>query len=65
MNESDIIHECGVYWVLKERDRYTVFKAGLTHSVSDSSYPGDADGLSLAIARCNYKGNQTAEKGKS
>jgi len=26
----------------------------LTHSVADSSYPATDDGLSLAIARCDY-----------
>jgi hypothetical protein len=54
MRELDIVHENGDYWVAKEKAAYTVYKAGVTHSVSDSSYAKDADGLSLAIARCNY-----------
>jgi hypothetical protein len=54
MKESDIMHENGNYWVARERDRYTVYQPGVTHSVSDSSYRKDADGLSIAIARCDY-----------
>lgn len=54
MRESDIVHENGDYWVAKERVAYTVYKSGITHSVSDSAYSKDADGLSIAIARCNY-----------
>lgn len=56
MTEADIAHENGKYWVFKDKrqKRYTVFKAGITHSVSDSAYALDEDGLSLAIARCNY-----------
>jgi len=53
---KDIAYENGGYWVLKDRDAgaLIVFKAGVTHSVSDSAYKLDADGLSLAIARCDY-----------
>lgn len=54
MTESDIVHENGDYWVAREKDRYTVYKSGITHSVGDSSYRKDADGLSIAIARCGY-----------
>lgn len=52
--ETDIMHENGAYWVLRDADAYVVFKAGITHSVSDSAYAKTADGLSIAIARCNY-----------
>jgi hypothetical protein len=54
MRESDIVHENGDYWVAREHAVYTVYKSGVTHSVSDSSYAKDADGLSIAIARCDY-----------
>ena len=54
MKESDIMHERGHYWVAREKDRYTVIKSGATHGVSDSAYPRTADGLSIAIARCDY-----------
>lgn len=54
IREIDIKHEAGKYWVLSTRDAYTVFKTGLTHSVSDSAYAHTPDGLSIAIARCNY-----------
>lgn len=54
--EPDIMHENGAYWVLRDRRRpaYVVFRNGVTHSVSDSAYRFDADGLSLAKARCDY-----------
>jgi len=52
--ESDIVHENLDCFVLKEKDCYTVFVSGVTHSKSDSSYAKDEDGLSLATIRCNY-----------
>ena len=54
--EQDIVHENGSYWVLKDREHkaYTVLKSGITHSTADSSYSLNDDGLSIAIARCNY-----------
>jgi hypothetical protein len=54
MKESDIVYENGNYWVARERDRYTVYQSGATHSISDSSYGKSKDGLTLAIARCDY-----------
>ncbi len=56
MRESDIMHEAGAFWVGRTRkpDSYTVFRIGVTHSTADSSYAADPDGLSIAIARCNY-----------
>jgi hypothetical protein len=54
MKESDIMHEAGAYWVARQKDSYTVYKNGVTHAVSDSSYAKTPDGLSIAIARCNY-----------
>lgn len=55
--EQDIMHENGNFWVLDQKGKqpaYVVFRAGITHSTSDSAYNRDANGLSLAIARCNY-----------
>ena len=54
LKESNIIHENGQYWVLRERNAYYVMKAGITHSTSESAYSPDNDGKSIAIARCNY-----------
>ena len=54
LRESDIVHEAGNYWVARERNLYFVFKIGTTHSTSDSAYAKSDDGLSIAIARCNY-----------
>jgi hypothetical protein len=54
MKERDIKHENGRYWVGDVRGTYTVYEAGITHSTPDSSYVHDDDGLSIAIARCDY-----------
>lgn len=58
LREKDIVHENGNYWVLDDQrarpKAYVVFKVGVTHSVSDSAYQHDADGRSIAIARCDY-----------
>lgn len=63
MRESDIVHEAGNYWVCREPRAYTVYCANPLHySVADSSYRKDADGLSLAIARCNYLAKRLAAK---
>jgi hypothetical protein len=61
MTEKDIMHEANGYWVARVDDNYTVFKTGITHSVSDSAYALTADGLSIAIARCNYLARRKAE----
>lgn len=54
MRESDIMHENGAYWVGRTKSGYVVFRSGVTHSTSDSAYELNADGLSIAIARCDY-----------
>jgi hypothetical protein len=56
MRESDIKHENGKYFVLKNKQQnaYFVMKVGIIHSESDSAYSLNEDGLSIAIARCNY-----------
>lgn len=54
IKEKDIVHYAGIYWVLNTGKTYTVYKTGETHSTADSAYPRTTDGLSLAIARCNY-----------
>lgn len=52
--ESDIVYETGTCWVKRDRKSYTVFRTGVTHSTSDSAYKKNADGLSIAKARCDY-----------
>lgn len=52
--EKDIKFESGKYWVLDNKDSYAVMVTGITHSISDSFYKRDPDGLSIAIARCKY-----------
>lgn len=62
LKESDIKHENGAYWVADTGDAYTVFQNGVTHSTSDSAYKRNADGLSIAIARCNYLAKRMKQK---
>lgn len=52
--ESQIKHESGNYWVLDTGKAYVVMAIGITHSTTDSAYERSDDGLSIAIARCNY-----------
>jgi hypothetical protein len=49
-----IAYDAGDFWVYPGANGYECRCNTLTHSVTDSIYPLDADGLSLAIARCNY-----------
>lgn len=49
-HERDIIHENGVFWVLRKNGVFYVMVVTGTHSISDSAYP-TAD---LAVARCDY-----------
>lgn len=62
--ERDIKHEAGRFWVGDTKDSYTVYEEGITHSEPDSSYAHNEDGLSIAIARCNYLAKRTARKGR-
>jgi len=61
MRESDIMHEVGDYWVARQKGTYVVYKVGVTHSISDSAYAKTPDGLSIAIARCNYLASKTGK----
>lgn len=56
MNERDVIHEAGPFWVGRTRNpaSFTVYKVRGVASYPDSSYRMDADGKSIAIARCEY-----------
>jgi len=61
MCEDDIMHENGNYWVARDHKPYvhfTVYKAGTTHSVSDSAYTE----LSVATARCDYLARRAKER---
>ena len=59
---KDIIHENGRFWVLKTKDKYTVMVTGLTCSICESAYHLDGDGLTIAIARCNYLAKRYTEQ---
>ncbi|KGC71040.1 bbp45 domain protein [Burkholderia pseudomallei] len=62
--EDDIVHENGKAWVLRDRPQkvYAVCVSGTTHSTVDSAYELNPDGLSIAIARCDYVANRIAQK---
>ncbi len=60
MTEADIIHERGEYWVARDRAAYTVCRNTSTHAVSIQSFAKDADGLSVAIAYCDYLARRKA-----
>lgn len=60
MTENDIMHENGMFWVGREKDCYVVYRVGATHSTSDSAYHKTPDGLSIAIARCDYLAKRNA-----
>lgn len=60
MTEADIMHECGDYWVGREKHRYVVYRNGTVAAQSDSAYERTEDGLSIAIARCDYLGKRKA-----
>ena len=59
---KDIVHENGRRWVLDSPAAYVVMTAGLTHSTSDSAYTRDPDGLSIAVARCDYLARRDEER---
>jgi len=65
ITEKDIIHENGKFWVLNNRDRkrptYDVMNNTGTHSITFQSFPHDDDGLSNAIAHCNYKAERASK----
>lgn len=54
MRESDIKHENGRFWVGSVKNTYTVYEIKDCASYPDSSYEHNEDGLSIAIARCDY-----------
>lgn len=54
MNIKDIVYENGNVWVMKGKDAYYVMANTITHSVSESAYNLDQDGLSLAMRRCDW-----------
>lgn len=62
MKANEIVYETNKAWVKRDKKRncYTVFRIGLTHSVSDSAYPLNDDGLSIAKARADYFSRKAA-----
>lgn len=63
MKESDLVHENGDFWVCKTQKNwfgspektYSIYRNQLTHSVPVASFEQNEDGLSLAIAYCDYR----------
>ena len=46
----------------KKRAQYVVYRNTVTHSESDSAYPLDDSGLSLALVRAKYISNRIATR---
>lgn len=67
MSESEIVYDNGNFWVHadKKQSAYVVYRSGITHSVSDSAYAMNADGLSIAKARADYLANRHASLNKN
>lgn len=62
--EKDIVHENGDFWVLRNRAKrssYDVMKNLGTHSMTFQSFAFDADGMSLAIAYCDYNARKASK----
>lgn len=60
-NERTIAHEAGEFWVFRDPKSFTVYKTGFMYSTADSSYEKTADGLSIAMARCDYLASRAAQ----
>ena len=60
--EKHIEHEAGPFWVLDTGRAYAVMVAGVTYSSCESSYARTPEGLSVAVARCNYLGAKYREE---
>lgn len=58
--EADIVHQNGGFWVLRDRAAYVVMRDTPTHAVSDCGFPKTDDGLSIAVARCDYLAQRAA-----
>ena len=54
MKDYQIIYETGSFYVLKGKVAYYVMQNTSTHSVTDSAYRLNEDGLSIAICRAKY-----------
>lgn len=63
---KEIVYEAGRAWVHRDASgrAYVVYVNGITHAKSDSAYAFDADGLSLAKARCDYLARSDEAVGK-
>ena len=68
MKESDIVIELEHSWVAKtgagKNRSYVVYEKTLTHSITDSAYPFDDAGKSLAIARAEYLNKRIDTNGR-
>lgn len=55
-----IIHSTDTGMYVRDNGKdYTVFRPDGLVAISDSAYPHDEDGLSCAVARCNYLANHS------
>lgn len=52
----------GKAWVMDKPTAYYVMKVGITHSESVAAFDHTEDGLSLAIAYCDYLDKRNMDK---
>lgn len=60
--KDQVLHENGKYWVRDELYGYVVYENGITHAVSVQAFPLNEDGLSLAMAYCDYIADKNSKK---
>lgn len=56
---SDILFECGDFWVYRKKDTFLVMRPTATCSESIAAFNPDVDGLSIAIKYCAYRGGNS------
>jgi hypothetical protein len=68
VKESDLLYERAGHYVVREGNKYVVYRHQGTHAKTDSAYPATSDGMSLAQYRVDYlagvKGKRSQNGGK-
>jgi hypothetical protein len=64
LKSHGIVRTFDYAWVHQDRRqaRYVVYRNTVTHSESDSAYPLNDDGLSLALVRARYVSDRIAKQ---
>jgi len=67
LKSHGIVQSFDYAWIHRDRRqaRYVVYRNTITHSESDSAYPLDDNGLSLAMVRAKYISGRIAARMQS